>query len=60
MYYEKNRENISHEMNDSELERYNRNILLQHKNEEKRINRLQKQDTISGRHHELLHQRLLG
>lgn len=60
MYYEKNRENISYEMNESELERYNKNFLLQQKNEEKRLNRLQKQDNIAGRHHELLHQRLLG
>ena len=41
MYYEKNRENISYEMNESELERYHKNILLQQKNEERRMNRLQ-------------------
>lgn len=60
MYYEKNRENISYEMNESELNRYNKEFLLQQKNEEKRLNRLKKDDTIAGRHHEFLHQRLLG
>lgn len=60
MYYEKNRENISFEMNQSELEKYHNNILNQNRNEKKRLNKLKKEDDLASRHHEFLHQRLLG
>lgn len=60
LYYEKNRENISYEMNESELLNYNKNILKTNKMEEDRINRLRKQDDMINKQYELIHQRLLN
>jgi len=60
LYYEKNRENISYEMNESDLLHYNKKILKTNKIEEERINRLKKEDNMINRQYELIHQRLLN
>jgi len=60
IYYEKDRENISYEMNKSELIKYNMNLENKNKKENRRLNRLKQNDNLISKNYELIHQRLIN
>ena len=60
IYYEKDRENISYEMNKSELMKYNMNLENNKKKENRRLKRLKQNDNLISKNYELIHQRLIN
>ena len=59
-YYERSRDNTSFELNKSDLLKYKNQINRQKKKEERRIRRLQREDTKIQDTYNYLHQRMLN
>jgi len=60
MHYEKGRDNISHNMNETDLLRYKQQVTKNNKKENRRLNRLQREDIKIQDTYNSIHQRMLN